>query len=757
MADMEEMAGIISRVLLETNTTDTDSDTDKESAYTLVWSFAISAITGIVAYSIWMYLRGYKWHAMWAKPKQVLQEEAEAEGKKLSEKKLPPLGAGAFGCISQMMSFSDDELFDLAGMDAMVYLTLLKFSLEFFLYNLPFAIAVMVVNVTAGDNIEDAADDVWMNRLTLGNVREEDDRMWLHFVCVTFSVASACKLLAKHTEAMLKFRLRALSQDAGVETYSVLVERLNPETMKAAGGCAPYFKSLFPGKIASVAELGPGLPAADKEMGKLQALIDNVENGMALRDTLAEEMGNSADAKLAEKKRKVEVKLADDRQALSTLQKDVAGTQQRVLGDQEREGPKALILTFKRREVAVDAVAATLNFCADQFVARPAGTPEELIIAPGNFEKTFWKNKIMHYGVILVSSGIIFSSLVIIIGISWMSNKLGDYVPSALKGLVAGYIPVILTIVYMILVKLILRKTTLMSNVVFQREADRSVAHKFFLFAMLNIFLGITLSGMLINDWDAITSGDLGFSDVLQKFSVAIPKQSTYFITFFMVKTFAGIPLTILNIGEVIVVNLKLKFLAKTERTKKLTMQPLYKPFEYDLHIPYSLLFFQIAISFLTISPLIVPFAIMFFYCMQPFSRYLLIYKHRKPYESNGTMWMHVVNRIHLILYFYLLFMLAIFGVNQGPIQMGLVVPLIGALRLFQSVLETKYFPSFSALPRDISSTLDLSEVSALDDSSTAYTPVAMQDSGAMAESMFTVSFNPLHNVTADDENLRAL
>eukprot|EP00959_Pyramimonas_sp_CCMP1952_P196432 4107097-Pyramimonas_sp.AAC.1 len=34
-----------------------------------------------------------------------------------------------------------------------------------------------------------------------------------------------------------------------------------------AGGPLAYFKSLFPGKIASIAELGPCLPAADKVRG----------------------------------------------------------------------------------------------------------------------------------------------------------------------------------------------------------------------------------------------------------------------------------------------------------------------------------------------------------------------------------------------------------------------------------------------------------------------------------------------------------
>ena len=40
---------------------------------------------------------------------------------------------------------------------------------------------------------------------------------------------------------------------------------------------------------------------------------------------------------------------------------------------------------------------------------------------------------------------------------------------------------------------------------------------------------------------------------MLEKFSVALPKQATYFITFIMVKTFADIPMEILNIGEVVV------------------------------------------------------------------------------------------------------------------------------------------------------------------------------------------------------------
>eukprot|EP00976_Prorocentrum_cordatum_P009123 182055-Prorocentrum_minimum.AAC.1 len=69
----------------------------------------------------------------------------------------------------------------------------------------------------------------------------------------------------------------------------------------------------------------------------------------------------------------------------------------------------------------------------------------------------------MHYFVVLISTAVIVSSLVVVIGISWINNKAGDYVPSFAKGLVSGFLPVVLTIVYMILVKLILRNFTLHS------------------------------------------------------------------------------------------------------------------------------------------------------------------------------------------------------------------------------------------------------------------------------------------------------
>merc|ERR1712216_182990 len=189
---------------------------------------------------------------------------------------------------------------------------------------------------------------------------------------------------------------------------------------------------------------------------------------------------------------------------------------------------------------------------------------------------------------------------------------------------------------------------------------------------------------------------------------------------------------------------------AKTERARDMFMQPLCKPFEYDLQIPFGLLFFQIALAFLTVSPLIVPFTICYFYCKQIASRYLFLYKNKKSYEANGVMWISVINKLHLVLYMYLGFMFVIFGLNKG-VQAFAVVPLFAGLRLFQRVLETKYFPSFQALPRDISCKLDVTETTGLlDAKSSEYIPTAMQDSGIMTDATLSFKNRKINNNEED-------
>jgi len=269
------------------------------------------------------------------------------------------------------------------------------------------------------------------------------------------------------------------------------------------------------------------------------------------------------------------------------------------------------------------------------------------------------------------------------------------------KGLTSGFIPVIVMIVFIIIVKLVFRKITVASTISWQRLANSGVSNKFFLFSIINIFLGFTISGMLIDSWDDLTSGELSLSEILELFAISIPKQSTYFISFFIVKTFSGLPLILLNIGPLIVGELKVRYMSNTERARQANMKPMYKPFEYDLKTADPLLFLLIGMAYSTISPLIVPFAIIYFTAAQIVFRYRFMYCHERPYQTTGSMWPHQLNRIFFILNMYIVFMAVIFGIQKGYQAVPTLIMFPAAL-YYQYLLKKEFYPTFLNLPKEL-------------------------------------------------------
>jgi len=723
-------------------TEDDDGDVEQQTPFTLVWAFGMAAVIGTVVYIIWTYLRLSKpWHAMHHRPLLVLQEEAEAaEGQKAVGPSLPPLSTSTFGWIFQVMSYDEEQVAEYCGMDALVFLTMLKFSSQFFIMNLPMAIAVGLVNGLAGDNIKEEKDDVWMNRLTIGNLDQEDTRMWVHFVGVLFAAVSFCRLAQQLTQNLSEMRNAHITNSAGPDAYSALVEHLDGAVLKEAGGAAAYFSEMFPGKVASVVELGPGLAAATKIMESLLAAIDTVENSQALREKLATQLLTSSDQKVSDKKVTLDAQLAKDTAKLNKLKADLDKQQQKVLASRASVGPAAAIVTFTTRQAAADCA---LNKKA---YSRPAGTPAEFLAKEGNYEKTILQSTGAYFFGTLVSGFLIFFGIIPIIGISWLATKLADFLPEAIKGLTSGFIPVIVMIIFMIVVKLIFRTITLSNGVAFQREANRGISSKFFLFSCINIFLGFTISGMLIDSWSELTGGGLSFSDVLELFAVSIPKQSTYFISFFLVQTFTGMPMLLLDIGPLVVGQLKLRFMAHTEKAVRAAKKGCYLPFKYDFETPDPLLMLLIGVAYSTITPLIVPFAILYFIAAQAVFRYKFMYIHERPFETSGSMWPHELNRMFAILNVYIIFMAVIFGLQKGvqAVPTFLICP--GAI-YYQYCLKKKYYPIFyTSLPKvladpetevvnpclladphtDVVNTLSLT--------TSAYDPPAMKESDSFLE-----------------------
>jgi len=92
---------------------------------------------------------------------------------------------------------------------------------------------------------------------------------------------------------------------------------------------------------------------------------------------------------------------------------------------------------------------------------------------------------------------------------------------------------------------------------------------------------------------------------------VSIPMKATFFITYIMVDGWAGIAGEILRLKPLIIFHLKNMFLVKTERDREKAMNPGSVDFPETL--PSLQLYFLLGIVYAVVTPILLPFILVFF------------------------------------------------------------------------------------------------------------------------------------------------
>lgn len=92
---------------------------------------------------------------------------------------------------------------------------------------------------------------------------------------------------------------------------------------------------------------------------------------------------------------------------------------------------------------------------------------------------------------------------------------------------------------------------------------------------------------------------------------VAIPVKATFFITYIMVDGWAGIAGEILMLKPLIIYHLKNFFLVKTEKDREEAMDP--GSLGFNTGEPQIQLYFLLGLVYATVTPVLLPFIIIFF------------------------------------------------------------------------------------------------------------------------------------------------
>jgi len=114
----------------------------------------------------------------------------------------------------------DNDVFEYAGFDALVYIRFLKLCIKISLVILPYGIAVLLpLNIYGGHH------GTGLPKMTMSNLLEDSSMMWAHFIAVWVYSLIICYLLYEEWKVFIVYRQEYLTKGLHHQ-YAVLVRDL---------------------------------------------------------------------------------------------------------------------------------------------------------------------------------------------------------------------------------------------------------------------------------------------------------------------------------------------------------------------------------------------------------------------------------------------------------------------------------------------------------------------------------------------------
>ncbi|CAA0812062.1 CSC1-like protein [Striga hermonthica] len=174
-------------------------------------------------------------------------------------------------------------------------------------------------------------------------------------------------------------------------------------------------------------------------------------------------------------------------------------------------------------------------------------------------------------------------------------------------------------------------------------------------------------------------------------------RKATFFITYIMVDGWAGIAGEILRLKPLVIFHLKNMFIVKTERDLEKAMNPGGVSFPETL--PSLQLYFLLGIVYMVVTPILLPFILVFFALAYFVYRHQVINVYDQQYESAAAFWPHVHGRIIASLLISQLLLMGLLSTKEAANSTPLLVVLPILTLAFHKYCKSRFEPAFRKYP----------------------------------------------------------
>lgn len=602
-------------------------------------TFAISAIQGLVFYGFFLYQRGKEK----ARNSYDLYEPRQHA---LSHRSPPPYSPDK-AWWRAAWELDDEETLRCVGLDTFMFLRFLRLGARICLVGSVLACVLIPAYATADER---GAPTEQFNQLTLARVETDSTRLWAAllawYIFVFFCIKEFLAEWKLYTKLRYEFLARGDPEIPVEYRYAVRVEQI-PVELRSNEKLHNYFERLFPGKVRKVVmylqlnelqkmvakrltecisyekavaftKANPNKPRPKTTVTKGPCpLIGEKRDAIDFHLQQIEQVNQDIDKERARLAKKVAQEVSKDSASKDgSVDKDDDDKKAGKKEEDVMSSTAMVVFTSLRTKQA--AVQCQLTENIDKLVVVAAPDPRAVLW--NNVTTTLPKQKVFGmqaaaiwivtilfwvFPMSVVASISNLASVLDTIGVDDVDQN------SAWYGLAAGLMPVIVLAIFMaVLYMAITAVATHFIKFKSRAEVDAYVLYWHQLFQFTNLWF-LLIGGSLFNQLDTILDDPSSLADTVAK---AMPGAAAFFVNMINVGSLGQFGLQLSNLptyGVTMILNLISPEAARTQRMldeAKETPQ-----IDWGLEIPRIIFVFLVAVIYMPIVPLMDVFALIYF------------------------------------------------------------------------------------------------------------------------------------------------
>ncbi|XP_019190677.1 PREDICTED: CSC1-like protein At1g32090 [Ipomoea nil] len=618
--------------------------------------------------------------------------------------------------MPQALKMSESEIISHAGLDSAVFLRIYILGLKIFGPTAIAALLVLIpVNMSGGTLFFLRKDLVVsdIDKLSISNISPKSLKFFVHIAMEYLFTFWTCYMLYKEYGRVASMRFKFLaSQGKRAEQFTVLVRNIPHESGRSISDRVEnFFKKNHPDHYLC----HQAVYNANK-FAKLVRKRNNLQNWL---DYYQIKFERNPDKRPTTKTgflglcgEKVD-SIDYYKHQIREMDKRLTIKREKILKDSNFVTPAAFV-SFNSRWAA--AVSAQTQQSKNPTLWLTNWAPEPRDVYWKNVSVSFLSLSVRRLVITVSLFALIFFYMIPIAFVQSLANlegleKVAPFLRplielKVIKSFLQGFLPGLALKVFLFVLPMILMIMSKIEGHVALSVLERRAAAKYYYFMLVNVFLGSIVTGTAFEQLHAFLHQSA--TQIPRNIGVSIPMKATFFITYIMVDGWAGIAGEILRLKPLVIFHLKNMFLVKTERDLEKAMNPGSVDFPETL--PSLQLYFLLGIVYVVVTPILLPFILVFFALAYLVYRHQIINVYEQQYESAAAFWPHVHGRIIASLLISQLLLMGLLSTKKAAKSTPLLVVLPILTFAFHKYCKNRFEPAFRKYPLEEAMDKDLQD-----------------------------------------------